>query len=100
MKLENFIKTNKSDMLNDLINVVKNEKVWLKDNIHDCGEIPSIDIRLCIDLEDDGESGTWIFRTGLSRYDQKHSKYCAASIIDFDTNAMSLLTDLINQIED
>lgn len=110
--LHEFINDNESDMLTDLICLVKllipevkanyNNYPPGSDNFDNKGEI---DIRLCIDRADtrrgygDTNVGyTWIFRYGDSSYDQRHSEYCAASCIGLKTNPKDLLNDLINQI--
>lgn len=65
---------------------------------HGCDE-PSIDIRLCIELD-----GSWIFRTGDSSFDQRHSPLCGASSVQLDTETkgkeLPLLEELLNQVMD
>ncbi len=61
---------------------------------------PSIDVRLCIDFQDDG-TPDWIIRSGDSSYDQRHSALCGASIVSLDTEfndeADETLENLIDQ---
>ena len=96
--LQRFINNHKSNMLKVLVGIVKREKTWINNNLHEYSEteVPGVDIRLCIDLHD----SSWIFYTGLADYDQRHSEYCSASCIGLDTNALTLLTELIDQIEE
>lgn len=116
MTLNQFIKENRSDMLENLTDIVSDLKSQIEVNPEEYTEYgtdePSIDIRLCIDLTKSdpnapltpfftnysGRDGTWIFRTGLVDYDQRHSLYSAASSVQLDTNPEVLLNDLINQI--
>lgn len=56
------------------------------------------DVRLCVDF--DGEQPTWIIRTGDASYDQRHSAFCGASIIDHDVNPNVVLEELIDQVCD
>lgn len=102
MKLEQFLIENKTDMLTNLTEIVADLKATMVSDPEaytECGnDEPLIDVRLCIDLGDRHHG--WIFRTGLSDYDQYHSEYCAASSIGLDTNAEKLLEELINQLGD
>lgn len=123
--LETFIKENNADMLLDLTQIVNackhqlsgsGETMQFKDHVDD---IPSIDVRLCIDFEEPTQcescgstgcvmcygtginqepNGTWIFRTGLVDYDQVHSEYCTASCITLETKPNELLNELVDQI--
>ncbi len=104
-KLDTFIEKEKSFMRENLLGIVEHYKVWMRkdpklfiDEISGQDEA-SIDIRLCIDLDESGH-GSWIFRTGDSSYDQRHSQYCAADCIGLETNVDNLLNDLINQIDE
>jgi hypothetical protein len=99
-KLELFIKENREDMLTDLTDIVKDLKEAMQsdpEEYTDYGcEDPSIDVRLCIDL--DRSKDSWIIRTGSSDYDQYHSDFCAASCIGLDTDAKKLLQELIDSV--
>ncbi len=59
---------------------------------------PTIDIRLCIDASPGPDSFEWIFRTGDSSYDQRHSRYCGAGCIGIGTKVDDLLLELIDQV--
>lgn len=93
-----FFKPDYKHMLKNLTDIVKDIKhdiELMPDEYTDYGcDEPSVAIRLCVDDND------WIFRTGLSDFDQRHSRYCAASSIGLDTNPSELLEDLIDQILD
>jgi hypothetical protein len=108
-ELDQFLNDNKADMLTDLTDIVSELKRQIKDNpdwyIEHGTDAPSIDIRLCVDLADaqhgygnDNVGFTWLFRTGLVDYDQRHSMFCAASCVTLDTDVTDLLNELINQI--
>lgn len=90
-----FIHKEKSSMLKNLQWVVKDLKRYLKDNNEAINElmeeVPSIDVRLCIDED------SWIFRTGSADYDPYHSLICSASSVQEDTEAEELLEELLNQ---
>jgi hypothetical protein len=58
----------------------------------------SIDVRLCIDVQDGDVS--WIIRSGDESYDQRHSMLCGASSIQLDSNPQTVLEDLIDQCLD
>lgn len=100
--LNQFIIDNHSDMLSDLTNIVKELKLYIRSNPNDYIEYgtdePAIDIRLCIDEYHYSDGYTWIFRTGLSDYDQVHSQYCSALCVSLNTNPTGLLNELINQL--
>lgn len=100
-QLERFLEDNKQDMLTDLVGIVADMQALINGDPSEyleygCDE-PTIDIRLCVDL-DQGGIPSWIFRTGLSDYDQAHSLYCASSLIGPDTDAVELLAELTDQI--
>lgn len=88
----------KPHMLETLRALVNEKQSWLRVRPHDFREgpddAPMIDIRLCV--ERDGE---WIFRTGSSDYDQRHSQFCGASCISRDTKPDELLNELLEQVE-
>lgn len=69
-----------------------------KDFIDGDHEEPSIDVRLCIDL--DTAQPRYTIRRGLVSYDSYHSEFCAASYVTLDTDAVELLNELINQLEE
>jgi hypothetical protein len=98
--LKKFVDTNRADMLADLRGIIERSKMEMraypKDYIEPGCENPSIDIRLCIDLEN---HYGWIFRLGSSDYDPYHSEYCGGSSIQLDTVAEDLLGDLLSQLE-
>ncbi len=111
--LEQFIKDEQSHMLRDLEQIIEDCKATMQFNPkeyteHGCDE-PTIDIRLCIDPISTNsnpfsltseliDTFDWIFRTGSVDYDQRHSRYCAASCIGLDTKPMDLLTELVDQV--
>ncbi len=87
-KLDKFISQEYVYMFTDLELIIK-----------DCDEFDQdLDIRLCIDLDDDTGIGSWIFRTGDASYDWRHSRYCAASSVTWDTNPKHLLDQLIGDL--
>lgn len=102
--LNTFLAENKNDILEYLTRLV----AQLKSDIAACPEVflepgtdtPSIDIRLCIDLDTKYRSQEWIIRTGLSDYDPYHSEYCAASCVTPDTDPSELLEELVTQISE
>jgi hypothetical protein len=103
MQLNQFIESEKCHMFDCLRDIVSDLTDTMRQNPSDyvengCDE-PSIDVRLCIDVDSNDKPVNWIFRTGLSDYDQVHSRHCAASSVQLDTNANSLLNDLINQLD-
>jgi hypothetical protein len=98
---EKFINENRNDMYLDLCDIVTDLKQSIALNQTDFTENKeesSIDIRLCIDLDRNRSTGSYIFRTGLSDYDQRHSRYCAASSVNLDTHVDDLLNTLTDQI--
>ena len=101
MTLEQFIEDNRGDMLCDLRRIagqLKHEMEYAPEDYTESGcEGPSIDIRLCIDRTRDN-GFTWIFRTGLVDYDQRHSDYCAASCVTLDTKEHELISELIGDL--
>ena len=103
MQLDQFIESEKCYMFNNLRDIVSDLIDTMRQNPSEYTERgcddPSIDIRLCIDVDNDDEPSTWIFRTGLSDYDQSHSRYCSASSIGIDTDVNDLLNDLIGQLD-
>lgn len=58
----------------------------------------SIDVRLCIDI--DNTVPSWIIRSGDASFDQRHSMFCGASSVQIDTVPRDLIEDLINQCLD
>jgi hypothetical protein len=62
------------------------------------GEIQEIDVRLCIDF--DNETPSWVVRSGLSDYDQTHSELCGASSINRHSKIVNVLEDLLTQVTD
>jgi hypothetical protein len=109
MQLDQFIKVNRADMLQNLTSIVTHYKTEIQSDpesyIEPGCDVPALDIRLCIDVtecnRDEGSyahDGNWIFRLGLSDYDQVHSEYCAALSIGIDTDPIKLLEDLLNQL--
>ncbi len=103
MKLSLFLKAEFEDIVTDLTATVENLKSFVRINPEEFTEAgsdePSIDVRLCVD-EYDGlnRSFTWIIRTGDASFDQKHSPYCAASLIGLDTEPRALAQELIDDI--
>lgn len=101
--LDQFLKDNKSDMLENLTLIVAELKRGLSvipsDYLeHGCDE-PTIDIRLCIDPnERNGYGFDWLFRVGSSDYDPYHSRYCAGSCVGIDTSTSELLDELNEDI--
>lgn len=102
MQLNEFIKVNKIDMLTDLNNIIREYKEDLINNPNEYTELgcdePTIDIRLCIDLDSHGDPN-WLFRIGLVDYDPYFSEYCAASCIGLDSDASGLFSYLVNQLD-
>lgn len=103
--LQQFIDSNRDDMLADLRAIVESLKADIAADpdlyrgiFEDCD--PAIDVRLCVDLDPRAESGTWIFRTGDASYDQRHSDYCGAGSVGADTDPADLLETLIDQLFD
>lgn len=107
-KLGSFIEENRADMLINLTSTVRSiqkemgfePEEFTEDG--SCGE-PSIEIRLCIDLNRFNRSSryrreSWIFRIGISDYDPFHSQFCGASCIGLDTDPKELLANLIDQV--
>ncbi len=41
-----------------------------------------IDVRLCVDVDDDGVPTDWELLTGDVQYDTRHYAYCSASFVD------------------
>ena len=66
---------------------------------HHTRHVTETDIRLCVDINDDGEV-SWIIRWGDVSYDQRHSLYCSASGITTESNLDSILKGLIDQLLD
>ena len=101
--LDTFLDSERTDMLSDLTATVEELKTSMKLDPKlfteaGCDE-PSIDVRLCVDLER-GSAPSWIIRTGSSDYDQYHSEYCSASCIGLDTDPKELLEELMNDLGD
>ena len=100
-KLDKFLNQTEAEMLTTLEALVKECQQGLTTSPEDYTEPgtdePSIDLRLCIDLED---SESFVFRVGSSDFDPYHSEYCAASCITTESEASELLQDLVNQLED
>jgi hypothetical protein len=100
--LEEFIRANRADMLTDLADIV----ACLKEDMaadpalytEHGADSPSIDVRLCVDINHCRDSGTWIIRTGSADYDPRHSEYCSSGAISPDTDPNDLLDDLIDQL--
>lgn len=102
--LEQFLNENSADILADLNAVCINLKATIESDpaayTEHGTEEPSIDVRLCIDINHSRAGATWAIRTGSSDYDQRHSEYCAALSVKMATDAAELLTDLISQLGD
>lgn len=110
MRLEAFIEANGDDMCESLAEVVAdlqdtmdaNPEEYVDSYTGDDGE-PSIDVRLCVDLDASDRTGssggTWCFRTGVVDYDPRISQFCAASSVGPDTDAEELLAELIGQLD-
>lgn len=101
-KLEKFLEEQKPFMLKDISQIVQSAKARMEIDPNEytengCDE-PTIDVRLCIDLER-GDEPTWIIRVGLVDYDPYHSDFCSASCIGLNTNVSELLEELINGLE-
>lgn len=91
-----FMRQDLIDHIKDLQGLMKSDpKEYIE---HGCDE-PSIDIRLCIELD-----GSWIFRTGDSSFDERHSALCGASSVQLDTETkgkkLPLLEKLLDQVMD
>lgn len=111
--LESYIKQEQKHMtralraiVNDCKRSMAADRSLYMDSEH---EEPSIDVRLCVDRYETNSNPfslvspletrfEWTFRTGDVSYDQRHSRYCAASSITLDSTVESLLVDLIDQI--
>lgn len=96
--LDSFILTEYTRILSHLKVVVKvccaeikRDPLLYVDDNHD---IPSIDVRLCIDSTKHG-SFEWIIRTGTVDYDEWHSDFCSGSFIGLETMPAILLERLI-----
>lgn len=103
MQLDQFIESEKCRMFDCLRDIVSDLTDTMRQNPLEytergCDE-PSIDIRLCIDVDSNDKPVSWIFRTGDSSYDQRHSRYCSALSVHLDTDTNELLNDLINQLD-
>lgn len=103
--LDAFLEEHRAEILSDLESVVADLRGTLEsdpDAYTEFGrEIPSIELRLCIDLaggERRSRFNTYTFRTGLSDYDPSHSEYCVALSVQPDTVPGELLNDLIDQL--
>ena len=106
-RLEKFLKKPgvKKDLRESLSIIVKDCKDAMRADKAEFTEEgcdgPSIDLRLCIDPNQfNGYGFDWIFRTGDSSYDPRHSTFCAASYIGLNTNKRELFTELIDDILD
>jgi len=102
--LEQFLASERDDILQDLTNHVR--------DLHNCIRMdpdlymepgvdePAIDIRLCVDGINDmyANGPTWIIRTGDVQYDPTHSQFCAASCVGADTAPVELLDELFGQL--
>jgi hypothetical protein len=88
-RLNTFIEMSRKDY-NFILSDLKEIKAQLD------SEITSIDVRLCADLDLDGEM-SWIIRSGDSSYDQRHSPVCGASRVEEDSDLTAVLEDLIDQ---
>lgn len=107
--LEQFIKREQSHMLKDLKCLIKHGKAQIRQNHslykENADSEPTIDVRLCVDkihatphLAAFPEDFEWLFRTGHADYDQRHSEHCRASCIGLESDAESLLTELVSQL--
>ena len=100
-KLQRFIEHSRDDILKDLAGIVAELKPVMESSPALYTEYgansPSIDVRLCIDL-DGARGGTWIIRIGSVDYDQRHSEYCGAASIGVDDDPTEILNDLISQL--
>jgi hypothetical protein len=83
-KVIKMIRNDYNQMINDLESIKKMIDPTEHSDPNDPDSIPSIDVRLCIDI-DQGEPN-WIIRFGLSDFDQRHSDFCGASSVNIETN--------------
>jgi hypothetical protein len=102
MTLEQFIRQEKSFIRAELIAILKHFKPQLLNNPQEFTEFgadePTIDIRLCVDLESHG-GPNWILRTGSVDFDSYHSEFCSASCIGLDTKPSELLNYLLQELD-
>lgn len=102
MSLDQFIKQEHEHMIQHLTRIIKecqeNMRIDPAYYTERGSDEPSIDIRLCIDLESHG-GPNWIVRIGLVDYDPYFSEYCSASCIGLDTKPEDLLTELTDSLE-
>lgn len=61
------------------------------------GTEPSVDIRLCVDLD---PRPSWTLNIGDVSNDAYHSEFCAAGCIYLDNSAEELTRELIDQLTD
>jgi hypothetical protein len=104
MKLNKFISEERENMLNDLRDIVADLKKSMRISPNEyteygCDE-PSIDVRLCVDLSERGDSPSWIIRTGSVDFDSYHSEFCSASCIGLSTEPEELLEELVNGLDE
>lgn len=122
MNLQEFINTEREYMLRNLTLIVRGLQASMRLDPDEYTEHnddePSVDIRLCIDMNIPDHESTangcteecracqgeadpsWIFRTGDVSFDPAHSEFCAASCVSLATKPEKLLAELIGQIED
>jgi hypothetical protein len=106
MSLAKFLFSEKRHMLGALEWCVKDLKRTIKANpleyIDYDGDVPVIDIRLCLDLGIPENRGgpSWTFRVGDSSFDPYHSEYCAGSFVGIDTDPEELLEELVSDVLD
>jgi len=104
MTLDDFIRTTRPEMLEGLTSICAELKGWLRTHPEDHTErgcdTPSINVRLCVDVDYRTGEFSWAFRTGDASFDQRHSRWCGASNVEHDTVITKLLTTLTDQIGD
>lgn len=104
-KLDSFIAENRADMLADMRRIVararENMAVSPEDYTERGADGPSIDVRLCIDIDSTlYRREGWIIRTGSVDFDPVHSQFCAAGCIGLgDDTPEDILDYLIRQLD-
>ena len=98
-----FLGQEKPHILRFITEILQENKPYMKaspeDYREDDADEPCIDIRLGIDLDDQGDY-QWAIMTGDSSYDQCHYAVCAASSFGINAKAAELTDELLDDCLD
>lgn len=101
-RLERFLEAEKPKIAAEIRSILRADLKDLRRNPDFYRESPdakpSIDIRLCVDVERSGRGFHWLLRTGSADYDQRHSEWSGAGSFGLETDAVALTEELIGQV--